>query len=195
MKKENIRHLQLFQSQRKLVEKELWDQGIEVLDDLTPLYSEESQRRYLKYHYGNEVNVTDLMLNHRAAYLVIQNRGAVRDVIASWGFRVVYEHLMTDDMLKKELAAKADENRKVKLSRKLYGALLYRANQRGISLVDLVEELGYSYKPRPVIDTAKVRELRDEQKKSFSEIAEALGISRASAHNHYKKATQELKSQ
>ncbi|WP_145052669.1 hypothetical protein [Paenibacillus xylanexedens] len=184
LKSTNLRLLRLFNSHRPLLTKELQLQGIQILDDLEPIHTEEELRLYLQYYFGSKVNVSELLRDHPRIYKRVAKIGAHEQIITSWGFEVVYNGRYTDAQLDKELAEAAVNGTVRRLRRELYNAIRYRASKQGVTLQAWIKAKGYTYSPDLADIKAKVVPLRDSGL-SFSKIADELGISSSAAHKFY----------
>lgn len=157
---------------------------IEILDDVKSLRDKDKIRLYIKYHFGNIVNLSDLRENHRTIYNYITRYGKPRDVLENMGFKIKYDCSLSEDQLIEELKTLADENGRIKkIGSNLYYRVYYRATKSGYNVKEYIESLGFSMN---YIDLPTLLKLRNEEGKSFSEIAKILGHPVSTIYNKYK---------
>ena len=75
--------------------------GFEILDESQPIRGTDTIRKYLKYYYGNEINISKVRSDNASLYNNIYAIGNPEDVVSDMGFYVEYERKITMDELKK----------------------------------------------------------------------------------------------
>lgn len=169
----------------ELVAANLQECGISIMNDLKSKKDLEVIRLYLKYHFGDTVNLTLLRKNHRTIYSYISFQGKVAETIKELGFSIYHEHVSSEQDIIEELKQIADTERKIsqRLEPPLYYKLYYRANKLGLSLKEYTKQLGFIIEER--VDLSAIVRMRDQEHKSFGEIAKALGIPKSTVRKYY----------
>lgn len=118
--------------------------GVEILDEFKPIRGVEALRKYLKYYYGDEINITKVRADNASIYNNICAIGNPEDVVSDLGFYVEYDRKITMDELKKELDALLVNGLVGKLTKKLDNKLRYEANKKNMTVMQYLGELGYT---------------------------------------------------
>lgn len=155
----------------------------EILDDLKRLRTEDDIIKYLKLNFNELVDITTLLSRHSKIYRKIAKRGNVKKIIESWGFETEYSSRMPYKRLRNTLIGISSRGYINKISRRVYNKVYYVARQQNISVKEMVKLLGFK-----LIETTSeyVKELKDNEGFSFSEIAKLCNISKSKAYRLYK---------
>lgn len=131
--------------------------GIEILDESKPIRGFKVVKNYLKYYYGDTINVSKVRADNPSIYNNICAIGNPEDVVSDMGFFVEYERKITMDKLKKELDALVVNGLVGKLTKRLDNKLRYEANKRNMTVLQYLEVLGYtsSYGGEEYIDKSR----------------------------------------
>lgn len=172
------------------VSKELLDEkGVSILDDRHTLRDPDKIKLYLRYHYGQEVNLSELRLIHRTIYNYLTQISNPLEAVISLGFTPVYNHTNSDDMIKSKLQELAYDGNKVRhLKTGFYNRIYYRANKEGLTVKEYLEKLGYEYRD---VEDEDIVSLRDKKGLSFGKIAEKYGLPKSTIYSRYKRLKQE----
>jgi hypothetical protein len=151
---------------------------MEIINDIHRLNTVDDVKKFLQFKFGNEVDITTLRKQYMSVYKNINTRGNVREVIESWGFRVVYSYRDTENKLAKELL------KATSLNKTLYDRLYRESEKRGMKVKELLKELGFEVKE---VSVDYVQYLKDIEGFSYQEIATYLNISKTQAHRLYRR--------
>lgn len=129
----------------------------EILDESKPIRGYSIIRKYLKYNYGDVINVTKVRSDNASIYNNICALGSPEEVLSEMGFVVEYSRKITRDELKNELDAILVNGLVGKLTKRLDNKLRYEANKRGITINQYLDSLGYtsSYGGEEFIDKSR----------------------------------------
>lgn len=109
-------------------------EDINILDDVNFKYTEHSVYTYIKYYFGDTVDITILRRDHWNKYIYItENLGSVKSTLSDWGFDIYYSSRDVEVKLKQESSSPP--------SRKIYNMLYYEAKKRGITVKELRKRL------------------------------------------------------
>lgn len=177
-------------NKEKLIEVLKTDYNVEVLDDLLTKRDYDRVRLYLKYHFDEEVNMTELRLKHKTVYNYLFELGDYQETLKKMGFQVVYKHITSRDKLVDELEELADSDKLVKLKGDTRTKVRQRAYHRGQSIEEYLSDLGFKlFLTGSLVPT--VQRMKDREGKSFRDIAKELDISVATAHELYYRENEE----
>lgn len=185
LKKRNYPIFKYFLSNYRVVLKQLKDNGIYVLNDLSTLNNIVKIKYYLLYHYGETVNMSLLRQADYTIYWYLSNRGEPGALVEELGFEITYAKKSSDKYILDELYRIADKNKDIfQLNdSSLYGKLYYRARKKDITLKEYIKSLGFTYIDRD-FEPSKVVDLK-EQGKSFSEIGKELNVPKSTIYRLY----------
>lgn len=110
----------------------LSNHGIEILDDTRTKKGYDRIRLYVKYHYGSEVNLSELRLFHKGIYTYLSKMGNIREILESMGFKVTYSSTLTDDELHKRIKEEGVT--------KYYNHVYYRAKKCNITVAEYLNK-------------------------------------------------------
>lgn len=129
----------------------------EILDESKPIRGYSIIRKYLRFHYGEVVNVSKVRADKAIIYNSICALGNPEDVINEMGFIVEYNRKFTMSELKNELDAIVVNGLVGKLTKRLDNKLRYESNKRGITINQYLKTLGYtsSYGGEEFIDKSR----------------------------------------
>lgn len=183
----NLRLLRLLESNfERIADRLQREYEVSILQDLQPVTDENNIKLFLKYHYGDSVNLTDLRERHRSVYRVLP----ARDVLKDWGFEITYDGITTEEMLVAELNRIVKSRGALKINDELYGKLAYRARRAHLTVREYLNSLGF---PTPVVDIEEIVRLRDREKRSFREIELITGVPKSTAQKYYQKHRREVR--
>ncbi len=141
LKEKNFFLFRYLLKNRGLINSFFDETGIRVMDDL---YSYKNIiSLYLKYHYGDVVNLTDLRSNHQTVYRHICKIDKPILYIQSLGFGVEYGSKCTENQLFNILQHKVDHLGFLKLDKKTYNRLAYRAKVKNLTVVQYLNKQGF----------------------------------------------------
>lgn len=120
-----------------------------VLNDVNVRLSPEYVRLYLLYHYGKNINLSELRKNDWQAYYNICINGGV-EYFKKLGFNFTYNH---KNKYIEKLKKMVDKNGylyppKSDHHPKMYRALYFMARKNGMSYVEYLKHLGFKIKDR-----------------------------------------------
>jgi len=155
LKQQNYYLYKFYLRNKDLIDSKLFlEHGMYILDDIHGQETDgEYLRRYLIYHYGKTVNITELRKKDYNIYCYMFYKCGGVKYFKTLGFKIVYDK---KDYVFKELEKRADKDGYIepihyKKDYNLYYALYMRAKKQGKSLNEYINELGYKIRER--IDT------------------------------------------
>lgn len=115
--------------------------GLELFDDLHGKRGYEKVRLYLKYHFGDIVNLSEVRKSHRTVYNYIMELGKPYEVLTQMGFEIDYRVRDPEQELAKQVSNLEDGIIPPKLYQKLY----YRARRSNMSVKEYIKLLQSQY--------------------------------------------------
>jgi len=106
-------------------------EGVEILSKKSDV------RLYLKYHFGNTINLSLLRSEYQTTYRKLSKEGKPREVLERMGFRVEYNTLTPEDALLEEVKTYKEAGKP--LPKKLHNQLYYRSRQHGLTVSDYIK--------------------------------------------------------
>ncbi|ATO48626.1 hypothetical protein P4V86_03730 [Brevibacillus laterosporus] len=119
----------------------LAEQGVEVLDDSKTLRSYEKIRMFLRYHYGEIVDLSEVRQVYRTVYNYLLELGSPKEVVEGMGFKVQYKS-RTIDIEKDLRKLRADDGSFPPLPQSIYNKVYYRAKKQGVDVKHYLKSLG-----------------------------------------------------
>lgn len=166
--------------------------GVEVLNDIYTLNSLNHIRLYLKFKFGELVNLSVLREKHRTVYNYLSKYGNPSKIVLSYGFNIEYSRKTSDNFILRELETLADANNQI-LSipdPELYSKVYYRSRKFGYkNIKEYLKHLGFTYKE---IDIQKIITLR-ESGLSFAKISKAVDVPASTVNRLYNKEVNKSK--
>ena len=161
--------------------------NVSVLNDLKPIKGEQQLNCYLKYFYGEAVNLSVLYINDPGIYKKLAAEGKAEDKLHEMGFEVTYNRKRSMPFILSELNRIADGNNYIMSISDplLYSKLDYRAKKENMTLREYLKSLGFSYKE---LDVQKFRVLKD-LGYSMIEISKSLNIPPSTLYRKLKEHT------
>lgn len=185
LKKRNYPLFKYYMGNRSFLKRRLASEGVEVLNDLHTKNTYSNIKLYLRYYYGDTVEMSVLRKKDSTVYNYISKMGPPMYVVTEMGFKAVYnKSARSQERLLAELERAADEDHYIyKFSdEKLYGKVYYQSKKAGLTLDDYLETLGFHYG----LNKNRLISLREQGLKP-GEIAEILRISRSTIAREYEK--------
>lgn len=160
---------------RSMLKRRFKQDGIDVLNDLHTKNTYTNIKLFLRFHYGDTVNITVLRAKDKTVYNYISLMGKPYEVIEEMGFHIEYSPSKRSmEYIIAELNRISDDEGFIyKINdTTLYSKLQSRARKNNNSVKEYVKSLGYTYG----ININKILEYR-KQGYSITKIAELLSIS------------------
>lgn len=116
--------------------------GIQIMNDLSSC--KDIIPLFLRYHYGDIVNLTNLRNKHITVYRHICKLGKPIEYVESLGFKVEFESKLTETQLIEELEKRVDSRGYLQsLTKTIHNSLSYRASQNSMTVAEYLKLLGF----------------------------------------------------
>lgn len=186
LKKENSPLFKYVMKNYDVVQKNLKDKyHIELLNDIKTRRSKENLRLFLKYTYGDTVDLTSLRKDYKGIYNYLCQDGSVEDNIKKLGLQVTYSSKDLEPLLK-ELKKLARDGMIKSIPPKIYNKLYYLSKKNDMNVNEYLQSLGFQYKPQQDIDIPALLHLKNEEGFSFREISKMLNIPLSTIYKYYR---------
>lgn len=186
LKNKNYPLFKYYLDNRSYLKRRLASDGIEVLNDLYKKNTYSNIKLYLRYYYGDKVEMNVLRKNDYTVYNYISKIGPPMDVLTEMGFTPVYVGAVrSQEYLIAQLERVADEDGYIHkiVDPNFYAKLHYKAKKEKLKLKEYLETLGFLYG----LNKNRLLALH-EQGFNPGKIAELLNVSRSSVVRELEKA-------
>lgn len=186
LKNKNYPLFKYYLGNRSYLKRRLASEGVEVLNDLYTKNTYTNIKLYLRYYYGDTVEMNVLRKKDRTVYNYISKIGPPMEVLTEMGFTPVYiGPVRSLEYFKAELDRAADEDGYIyKIQdEKLYAKISYRAKKEKVTIAQYLETLGFKHG----LNKKRLLALH-EQGLNPGKIGELLRISRSSVVRELEKA-------
>jgi hypothetical protein len=145
LRKKNMHLYKFYRSNEKSIETALLEvYNIDVLDDYNSMKDKLQIVKYIKYHFGNEVNLSKLRKEHRTIYnYIVKLHGKPVDFLTYYCFKIVYDTKVVDSALKYILKDYVSDGFVdfISMPKDIYNKVYYRSKLLNMGMYEYVKKV------------------------------------------------------